>query len=263
MFTAPNAGPKTLEGTHTYVVGSRPAVLIDPGPDDSTYIDGLLAWLRQEDVRIRAILLSHEHPDHAPGARQLADALRVPIWASHQYESTIFEPVEPDFTYGPAQEFPVDEEILRVLETPGHSPDHVAFWLEESGVLFSGDTILGRGTSLVAPPDGNMAAYIQSLRTLRSLEPYLIAPGHGPVITDPMAVIDEYIRHREERERQVLQLLTSAPRTVQEIVQILYADVDPRLRELAAGSVEAQLQKLEGDRRVEEDAGLYRVIEGP
>jgi glyoxylase-like metal-dependent hydrolase (beta-lactamase superfamily II) len=185
--------------------------------------------------------------------------LRVPIWASPRYGETIFEPVEPDFTYRPQQEFPADEGALRVFATPGHSPDHVAFWLDLSGILFSGDTILGRGTSLVAPPEGDMTDYMKTLEHMRTLEPYLIAPGHGPLITDPLAKIDAYIRHRREREEQILAKLAIGPMSVEELVADLYADVDTHLHDLAAGSVAAQLQKLLIEDRVKESAARYEL----
>jgi glyoxylase-like metal-dependent hydrolase (beta-lactamase superfamily II) len=261
MFTSPNPGLKTLEGTHTFVVGRRPSVLIDPGPEIPEYLASLVDWLGGEKIEPRAILLSHQHPDHAPGARLLRDALRVPVWASPRYGETIFEPVEPDFTYGPQQEFPADEEALRIFETPGHSPDHVAFWLDESGMLFSGDTILGRGTSLVAPPEGDMTDYMKTLEHMRTLEPYLVAPGHGPIISDPAAKIDAYIRHRREREEQILARLASRPMSVEELVADLYADVDTRLHDLAAGSVSAQLQKLLIEGRVKESAAHYELAD--
>jgi glyoxylase-like metal-dependent hydrolase (beta-lactamase superfamily II) len=260
MLTAPNPGPKTLDGTHTFVVGRRPSVLVDPGPDIPSYVEGLEEWLRAESIEPRAILLSHQHPDHAPAARQLREALHVPIWASPRYEETAFEPVEPDFTYGPQQEFPVEEEALRVFETPGHSPDHVAFWLDESGVLFSGDTILGRGSSLVSPPEGDMSTYLKTLEFMRSLEPYLIAPGHGPLVTDPLAKIEAYIKHRREREEQIVEKLRAKPMSVADLVADLYADVDVRLHDLAAGSVAAHLQKLVKEGRVRQAGGVYELI---
>jgi glyoxylase-like metal-dependent hydrolase (beta-lactamase superfamily II) len=261
MVTAPNPGPKTLEGTNVYLVGNRPAVIIDAGPDEAPWIEALAAWVRANGVHPRAILLSHEHPDHAGGAERLRDALGVPLWASAHFEETPYEPAEPDFTYVTDAEFYVDEEVLRVIETPGHSPDHVAFWLEESGVLFSGDTVLGRGSSLVAPPEGDMQRYMRSLQRLRALEPYLIAPGHGPVVEEPLRTLDAYIRHREEREQALLRMLGDGPATVDHIVNRLYADVDPSVLDLAAGSVSAQLEKLRRERVVTVDGLTFRLTE--
>jgi glyoxylase-like metal-dependent hydrolase (beta-lactamase superfamily II) len=259
MLTAPNAGPKTLDGTNTYVVGTRPAVLIDPGPDDGAWIDALVAWLRAESIHPRAILLSHQHPDHMGGAERLRDLLRVPLWASLHYQETLFEPAEPDFTYGPDSEFYVDEEVLRVIEAPGHSSDHVVFWLEESGVLFSGDTLLGRGSTLIAPPEGDMQRYMRTLQRIRALEPYAIAPGHGPMVEDPDAAIAAYIRHREERDRQILDALRHGPATVQNLVDRLYVDVDPSVLGLAAGSVAATLEKLRREGRVWNDGDTFLI----
>jgi glyoxylase-like metal-dependent hydrolase (beta-lactamase superfamily II) len=249
MFTAPNPGPKTLEGTHTYVVGRDQAYVIDPGPEIPTYQQGLARWIQSEGIHAVGILLTHGHPDHAPGAALLAGLLGSPVWGSSAMDAPAGL-TTPVMAYGPETAFQVDEDVLDVLPAPGHSQDHVVFWLEKSGILFSGDTILGRGTSLVAPPEGDMTVYLETLTSLRSLGARRIAPGHGPIVDDPVARIDEYIRHRLEREAQILAALSLGPMSVQELVGKLYADVDPRLHGLAAGSVEAHLVKLERETRV-------------
>ncbi len=255
MFTAPNPGPKTLDGTHSFVVGRSTAYVIDPGPAHAAYQDQLGDWLDHAGVRVVAILLSHGHPDHAPGAARLAASLSVPVWSSDQLatEENIALPV--DRTYGSNQSFPTDDDTLHVVPSPGHSEDHVAFWLEGARILFAGDSILGRGTTLVAPPQGNMIRYMETLQRLQNLDARVIAPGHGPLITNPAAKIREYLRHREEREAQILEALRDGPATIQELVEGLYRDVDTRLHGLAAGSVQAQLDKLEIEgqvRRIDE-----------
>src|SRR5579872_2826574 len=178
IWTAPNPGPKTLDGTHAYVVGRDKAYVIDPGPAVPNWTNELAARVKAAALRVEAIVLTHGHPDHAPAATELSQLLRA----------------------GDALE--TDGDRLIVIETPGHSPDHLGFWLEGAKVLFSGDTILGRGTSLVAPPEGDMQLYMRTLDTLRRLSPLLIAPGHGPIVRDPLTTIDQYIDHRRARERQ-------------------------------------------------------------
>jgi len=255
MFTAPNPGPKTLDGTHTFVVGRSTAYVIDPGPAHVAYQDQVGDWLRNADVRVVAILLSHGHPDHAPGAARLAASLSVPVWSSDQLatEENIALPV--DRTYGLNQSFPTDDDRVHVVPSPGHAEDHVAFWLEGARILFAGDTILGRGTTLIAPPQGNMIRYMESLLRLQNLDARIIAPGHGPLVTNPTGKIREYVRHREQREAQVLEALRDGAATIQELVARLYQDVDTRLHGLAAGSLQAQLEKLEIEghvRRIDE-----------
>jgi len=263
MFTAPNPGQKTLDGTHTFVIGRDHAYIIDPGPYLPSYQDFLAHWLQKNDRRPEAIFLSHGHPDHAPGAAHLKNLLTVPIWSSTAMADEQARQLSVDKRFEDGRSFHVDGHTLRVIAGPGHAADHVAFWLEEARILFSGDTILGQGSTLIAPPEGDMAAYMGTLEAIRRLRPRLIAPGHGPIVTDPEVKIEEYIRHRREREEQLLQVLAQGPAGEEELVSGVYTDVDPALHSLARGSVQAQLAKLVAERKVIQSGNLYRLPEPP
>jgi glyoxylase-like metal-dependent hydrolase (beta-lactamase superfamily II) len=250
MFTAPNAGPMTLEGTHTFIVGTTDCYVIDPGPVNHPYGRALADWLGSNGRAVQALLLTHGHPDHAPGATFLSHLLAVPIRApANLNRSYLPDPTE-TVPFSEDETFAVDGDRLRVIDTPGHSSDHVAFLMEGAGILFSGDTILGTGTSLVAPPDGDMVEYLKTLEALRRLKARLIAPGHGPIVVDPARKIEEYLLHRRRREEQIVEALSRGPRTPADLVAALYADINPSLRTLAAGSVQGQLEKLVVERRV-------------
>jgi len=259
IWTAPNPGPKTLDGTHAYVVGRDKAYVIDPGPAVPNWTNELAARVKAAALRVEAIVLTHGHPDHAPAATELSQLLRAPVMGSASIESTAGDSVRVDAVLREGDALETDGDRLIVIETPGHSPDHLGFWLEGAKVLFSGDTILGRGTSLVAPPEGDMQLYMRTLDTLRRLSPLLIAPGHGPIVRDPLTTIDQYIDHRRARERQLLTILQRGPATIRDLVDEMYAGVDRRLHELARGSVAAQLEKLEREGLVERDSSSYRV----
>lgn len=257
MFTAPNAGPKTLDGTHTYIVGKNGAYVIDPGPLNPEYQDCLFGWIKEQRVSVQGILLTHRHPDHAPGTVALRKRARVPVWSSSTDNLEGVDPVAlQELRDGDFLE--TDGDRLRVVSTPGHTPDHLGFWLEKALIFFAGDTILGEGSTLIAPPEGDMALYLHSLENIRALRPRLIAPGHGPVIRDPEGKIEEYVRHREKREEQLVHALERGPGTVEELVARVYADVDPTLHGLAQGSVEAQLVKLAADGKVMKAGDVYR-----
>ncbi|MGH2442081.1 MAG: MBL fold metallo-hydrolase [Chloroflexota bacterium] len=262
-FTAPNAGPKTLSGTRTYVVGKEQAYILDPGPADDAYQQFIAEWIGAHKISVRGILLSHGHPDHAPGSSLLSRELNVPIWGSRQLDTSYFATRPEIRQYESDPRFVVDGDVLRVIPTPGHSGDHVAFFLENARILFAGDTILGQGSSLVAPPEGNMAEYMRTLDRLDALRANLIAPGHGPLIHDAHAKIEEYTRHRSTRESQLLQILGRGPATIACLVTEMYAGVNPELRKLASGSVAAQLEKLETEGRVSRQGEVYRPVSNP
>jgi glyoxylase-like metal-dependent hydrolase (beta-lactamase superfamily II)/8-oxo-dGTP pyrophosphatase MutT (NUDIX family) len=236
---APNPGPFTLEGTNTWIVGRAPSVVIDPGPDDPRHIDAVLA----DAAPIGAIVLTHHHSDHAPGAARLAKAGGSPVFA--------YRPSVRQHPLAHGQVVEAGAVRLTARHTPGHTPDHVAFLLPSEGALFTGDAVLGRGTTVIDPPEGDMSAYIRSLREMRELEPRRIYPGHGPVVFEAMDKLDEYLAHRARREEQILAALAQGMRTPAEMVPGLYGDEVPEsMLPVAARSVLAHLIKLERQGRV-------------
>jgi glyoxylase-like metal-dependent hydrolase (beta-lactamase superfamily II) len=231
---APNPGSFTLEGTNTWILGTSPSVVIDPGPDDA----GHILAVADEAEPVAAILLTHRHPDHAPGARRLAEATGAPAYA--------YRPEEGERRLGPGEVIEAGPVRVRAIHTPGHTPDHLCFVAEPDGLLFTGDTVLGRGTSVIDPPEGDMGAYMRSLETLRELEPAVIYPGHGPVVFTPKGKLDHYLRHRTRREERILEAVARGRKTSAEIVPEVYAGEAPEaMYPVAARSVLAHLLKLE------------------
>jgi len=241
---APNPGVRELEGTNTYVVGEAPAIVIDPGPE----LEGHLREVERTAGRIGAIVLTHDHPDHAPGALLLAERSGVPVRA--------VRPPTDGSRLRDGEVVVSNGTTLRVVATPGHSPDSVAFWSAEERALFTGDTVLGRGTSVLDPPEGDLIAYLRSLRRLRDLEPATIYPGHGPVVLRGTAKLDEYLEHRAMRERQVLAELHDGARRIDELVAVIYEGYPVEAWPLAERSVLAHLLKLEAEGRVEKTKKL-------
>jgi glyoxylase-like metal-dependent hydrolase (beta-lactamase superfamily II) len=236
---APNPGPFTLEGTNTWVVGRDPALVVDPGPDDAGH---LLAVIDAAEP-VEAILLTHNHPDHAPGAARLAETTRVPVYT--------FRPQGEERRLRDGEVVEAGPLHLRAVHTPGHSPDHLAFLAEGEGLLFTGDAVLGRGTSIVDPPDGDMGAYMRSLRTMIQLRARTIYPGHGPVVFDAGGKLEEYLSHRTQREEQVIAALGAGRATPEDMVPEIYGDeVASSMFPAAERSVLAHLLKLEREERV-------------
>ena len=235
---APNPSVYTLEGTNTWIVGNDPAIVIDPGPDDPAH----LADVAREAGPVGAVLVTHDHPDHAPGAIPFARLVDAQVYAYRLAGAA---------RLSAGQRVRVGDLDLVAVHTPGHTSDHVAFFEPGSGALFTGDAVLGRGTSFIDPPDGDLVQYLRSLRRLRDLDARSIYPGHGPVVLRAREKLGEYLAHREERETQVLASLADGPRTIAEIVEVIYADQPLEVRPLAARSVLAHLRKLADEGRAE------------
>jgi glyoxylase-like metal-dependent hydrolase (beta-lactamase superfamily II) len=235
---APNPDVFTLEGTNTWIVGHEPTLVIDPGPDMPEHLDEV----RRAAGRVAAVLLTHDHPDHAPGAAGFAASVDAPLFAFR------FRGAE---HLRDGQSMAAGGVEVTAVHTPGHSSDHVAFFVAGEGALFTGDAVLGRGTSFIDPPDGDLAQYLRSLKRMRDLAPRTIYPGHGPVVLRPRAKLDEYLAHREERERQVIDALAGGAATIAQLVETIYAAYPADVRPLAARSVLAHLLKLEAEGRAQ------------
>ncbi len=242
---ADNPSHMTGPGTNTYLVGIDEVAVIDPGPDDKRHTDAIVGGAMKE--RIRWIVLTHTHPDHAPGATRLAKATGAEILAFSKREKS----VRVDRAIGDGATIDGTEFRLEVLHTPGHAPNHLCFHLEEERMLFTGDTILGGMYSVVSPATGgDMGQYLATLERLRKLRLRSIAPGHGELIEEPRARIDEYLKHRRDRERQVLALVRKGPTTVKAIVGSLYVDTPAPLQPVAAKQIYSHLKKLRADGKV-------------
>lgn len=240
---APNPGLMTLEGTNTWLLaypGASRCVVVDPGPDDPDHHDAVAAAAQSRGLVVAGILLSHGHPDHSAGAGTCAARHNVGVRALDPAHRLGAEGL------GDGDVVHLDGLDIHVLATPGHSADHLCFVLAEPQAVLTGDHVLGRGTTVVAHPDGNMTDYLASLRRLADAQARYLLPGHGPVITDPSAVIDYYLTHRAEREVQILEAMRAGATTARGIVERVYVDVDRKLWWAAEMSVRAHLDMLVG-----------------
>jgi glyoxylase-like metal-dependent hydrolase (beta-lactamase superfamily II) len=234
-IVAPNPGPMTLAGTNTYLYGAGPCVVIDPGPDEVGHLEAILE-AAAERGGIGLVLLTHSHGDHAAAAAALVIAAE-----GQGDDSPVILPADGEEHRG-----------LRAVATPGHAADHVCF-LTGDGVCFSGDLVLGEGSTFVPPDGGSLGAYMDSLRLLQAEPIELICPGHGPWVTDPAAKLAEYVEHREMREHRLLAALERGERSKEALLAEAWADVPEQLRPAAALVMEAHLQKLDAEGRLPTD----------
>jgi glyoxylase-like metal-dependent hydrolase (beta-lactamase superfamily II) len=239
---ANNPSSMTLDGTRTYIIGRKQVAIIDPGPLLPEHIDAVANEIGN-GVCI-GVLLTHRHPDHSEGAHSMAVRMQTEI-------------VE----LGHADELNTDSGVLRAIATPGHTPDHFSFWHEESRSAFCGDLMMGGlDTALVAPPEGDLQQYLDSLERLRVLEPLVIYPAHGEPIRDTESVIARYVQHRLQRVQQVIEALRTGAQRADELVDRIYgASLDSTLRAYAASAVEAYLLYLEHGGRVTISEGRWSL----
>ncbi len=235
-LTAPNPGAFTLSGTRTYLIGE--STIIDPGPAIDSHVEAI----RQAMPSLRTILITHRHGDHAPAAIPLKRTTGARILAPRGVLDDSL--VDQRITGG--DRIAVDDDVLEVIATPGHTSEHVCF-LSSAGDLFTGDTVLGEGTTAIFPPDGSMSDYIASLRLLLTHHPKRIFPAHGPTRDDAEGLIGQYVAHRLERESQVLDRVTHGVTSASAIRARIYPDLDPRLHGAAEIQITAHIIKLMHD----------------
>jgi glyoxylase-like metal-dependent hydrolase (beta-lactamase superfamily II) len=247
---AHNPSAFTYYGTQTYLVGEREVAVIDPGPDLPEHLEALKKAIGGR--KVAAIMCTHTHRDHSPAAKPLAEAMGAPIigcaalaleTVGPRADAAFDGDYAPDRVLSDGEALEVDGKPVTAVATPGHTSNHLCFAYE--GALLTGDHVMGWSTTVVVPPDGDMAAYMQSLDKLRRRDDRIYYPAHGPPVTKPNQYVRSLIGHRMQREKQILKLVSEQPRDISDIVANAYPGLDPRLVVAAGGSVLAHLVDLE------------------
>lgn len=273
---APNPGPFTFTGTCSYIIGEGEVAIIDPGPDDASHLAALLDAVKGE--KVTHIFLTHTHRDHsgaldalrqATGAPTLAEGPHRAARSLHAGEANALDAASdrsfrPDVTLADGTRIEGAGWVLEALATPGHTANHMAFILEREGAIFVGDHVMGWSTTIVAPPDGSMSDYMESLRRLERRPESLYLPGHGGPVRQGPAFVQRYLRHREARETAILRALERGPMSIPDIVRAIYIGLDPRLAGAAGLSTLAHLEDLVTRAAVLTDGptlpdGIYRL----
>ncbi|WP_343521473.1 MBL fold metallo-hydrolase [Sphingomonas sp.] len=264
---AGNPSPFTYTGTETYLVGTSDLAVIDPGPDLPSHVDAILRAIAGR--RVRAILCTHTHRDHSPASRAVRAATGAPIIGcaplaldddGPRADAAFDRDYAPDRVLGDGEQVAGDGWTLAAVATPGHTSNHLCFALEESGALFTGDHVMGWSTSVIAPPDGDMAAYMASLDKLLGRSDRVYYPAHGDPVDKPQRLVRGMMGHRKQREGQILRLLGQQPGEIPAMVEQMYAGLDPRLFGAAGRSVLAHLIDLrQRGIVVEQDGGAWRL----
>jgi len=262
---AHNPSAFTYYGTQTYLLGERALVVIDPGPDLPEHLDALGQAIAGR--RVAAIMCTHTHRDHSPAARPLAERTGAPIigcaplalkTVGPRADASFDGDYSPDDVLDDGQQIDVENETITAVATPGHTSNHLCFAYR--GSLFTGDHVMGWSTTVVFPPDGDMAAYMASLNKLRKRDDRVYYPAHGPAVTNPQQYVRHLAGHRMQREKQILRLVGEAPRPIPDIVANAYPGLDHRLVTAAGGSVLAHLLDLQRRGLVEQQQELWTAV---
>ncbi len=255
---APNPGMMTGPGTNSYLVGEAELAVIDPGPAIDSHVDALLA---AGEGRIKWVLCTHTHMDHSPAARRIKEATGATVLGRPAPKGTSQDQgFSPDRILEHGERIRLGAFTLRAIHTPGHASNHLCYLLEETRMLFTGDHVMQGSTVVINPPDGDMLAYLASLRGLLDEDLAILAPGHGYLIGRPHKEVNRLIAHRLGREEKVVAAMRKlGPATLDELVPAVYADVSPKLHPVAARSLSAHLGKLASERRASESEGRWRL----
>ncbi|HEU0098886.1 MAG TPA: MBL fold metallo-hydrolase [Allosphingosinicella sp.] len=263
---APNPSPFTHTGTQTYIVGEGDVAVIDPGPDLPAHLEALAAALGGE--RVTAILCTHTHRDHSPASRPLAAATGAPIVGcaplsledeGPRSDESFDRDYRPDRILADGDRLGGEGWTIEAVATPGHTSNHLCLALGEERALFTGDHVMGWSTTVVAPPDGDMADYMASLERLLGRDDRVYYPAHGPAVGDPHGHVRRLIEHRRMRERQIIGHLERGEGRIAAMVETMYAGIDPRLFPAAGRSVLAHLIDLERRRLVREEGERWTL----
>ncbi|MBY8976238.1 MBL fold metallo-hydrolase [Rhodobacteraceae bacterium NNCM2] len=279
-LTCDNGSPMTFTGTQSYLIGTGDVAVIDPGPMNEGHLGRLLAALDPAE-KISHIVVTHSHVDHSPGARWLADRTGAPVLAYGAHGAGMSPLMQglpdlgggeggdkafaPDRTVADGETIGGGDWSLTAIHTPGHLSNHLSFALGDTGVVFTGDTVMGWATTLVSPPEGDMAAFMASLAQLSTREDRLYLPGHGHPVEDPAAMLAYQTSHRKSRAEQVLRALEDGPSDTMALTMRIYTDVDPKLLPAARRNVLSTLiwmmeeGKVAADGAVSPDAVFRRV----
>ena len=258
-ITANNGGVFTGNGTNTYLIGNDDITLIDPGPNDIDHIEKILAL---GGDKIKRILVTHTHTDHSPAALPISKKLNIPMFGrlvdrDSEWEDETFVP---DTVLSHGDTISTNEYTLETIHTPGHASNHLCFYLKDQKCLLTGDHIMDGSTVVIAPPDGNMTEYIESLKLLESYDIDYFAPGHGEFMQEPSKTIQSIIRHRLSRESKVLRCIeNNKDQDIDELLLLVYDDVPDILHPIARMSLLAHLIKLEGDGKILQTDNTYSL----
>jgi glyoxylase-like metal-dependent hydrolase (beta-lactamase superfamily II) len=251
-LVAPNASPFTFNGTCTYIIGEGAVAIVDPGPDDDSHLSAMLAAVEGETVE--TILVTHTHRDHSPGAKRLREATGARVVGAARFvatgdgtaglDSAHDRDYSPDAVLADGERLQGVGYTVEAVATPGHCSNHLCFALVDEGALLSGDHVMAWSTSVVAPPDGSMRAYMASLDKLRLRAETVYWPGHGGPVVEPKRYLRALIHHRRQREASILAALGEGPQTIPALVAKIYVGIDPSLTRAAGLSTLAHLEDL-------------------